>query len=213
MTPQSLGDAYAETLRFEPPAHTEPDDDVGADADGPVSTERVRVSAKSILEAMLFVGGEPLSPERVCDLVRGMNKDKLRQFVAELNAEYEADGRPFEIWDESDGLVLQVTDEYVAAVRRLYKRQREATLSRAALETLSVVAYQQPVTRQTIETMRGVGCAAHARALLARGLIRVVERGESGSQDTRYGTTDRFLDLFHLQSIDDLPRVDDLDRL
>ena len=182
-------------------------------SDRPDVTERVQVSAKSILEAMLFVGGEPLSAERACDLIRGMNKEKLRRFVAELNAEYEAHGRPFEIWDENDGLVLQVKDEFIPAIRRLHRRRREATLSRAALEALAVVAYQQPVGRQDIETIRGVGCAAHVRMLLARGLIRVVERAESGGHGARYGTTDRFLDLFNLRSIDDLPRIDDLDRL
>jgi len=191
-------------------------DDVGDDGDDAPdarASARVRVKAKNILEAMLFVGGGPLPPERACELIRGLTKEKVRQYVTELNQEYEADGRPFEVWDEADGLVLQVTDEFIPAIKRLHRRSREATLSRAALETLAVVAYQQPVGRQEIEVVRGVGCAAQVRMLLARGLLQVVERAEAGSHGTRYGTTDRFLEMFHLRSVDDLPRIDDLDRL
>jgi len=182
-------------------------------SDAQAEPERVRVTGKSILEAMLFVGGEPLSTDRACQLIRGMNTEKLRACVAELNDEYDAAARPFEIWDEAEGLVLQVKDAFIPAVKRLYKRQRDVILSHAALETLAVVAYQQPVGRAQIETIRGVSCAKHLRMLIARGLVRVAQRAESEGQPTQYGTADRFLDLFNLQSIDDLPRIDDLDRL
>jgi segregation and condensation protein B len=98
-------------------------------------------------------------------------------------------------------------------VERLYGQMREARLSPPAIEVLSLVAYRQPVTKQEMDSIRGAESGALIRQLVRRNLIAVVQRGEAGRREVFYGTTPRFLELFLLTSLDDLPQTADLQRL
>lgn len=166
-----------------------------------------------ILEAMLFVSRTPLTAQRAAEVIRGLTPDQFEEIVAQLNRSYREQGRPYLIKQHEGGKVLMLRPRYRFVVEKLYGGPREARLSQAAVEVLSIVAYRQPVTRADIESLRGKDSAAPLRQLVRLGLIEVVGRAEGGGSAVRYGTTPRFLELFGLSRLEDLPESDDLSRL
>jgi segregation and condensation protein B len=166
-----------------------------------------------IIEAMLFVGGRPLTAERAAEAIRGLTPAQFAEVVDALNKAYREQGRPYLVQKQDEGWVLSLRPSYRPILTRLYGQAKEARLSPAAVEVLAVVAYRQPVTRQEVESLRGRESGAILRQLVRRGLIAVTSRAESGGRDVQYGTTPRFLELFGLTSRDDLPETEDLQRL
>jgi segregation and condensation protein B len=165
-----------------------------------------------IVEALLFIGGPPLTAVRAGEAVRGLTAEQLRQVVAGLNRDYRRQGRPYRIQARDQGYALVLRPRYRGVVGRLYGSVREARLSPAALDVLALVAYRQPVTRQEVESLRGADSGSPLRQLVRLGLV-AVQRGDAGRREIAYGTTPRFLELFGLTSLDDLPRTLDLQRL
>ncbi len=165
-----------------------------------------------IVEALLFVGGAPLTAVRACEAVRGLTEDLFTQAVATLNRAYRLQGRPYRIHARDQGYELVLLPRYRPVVDHLYGSTREARLSPAALDVLALVAYQQPVSRQEVESLRGAESGGLLRQLVRHGLI-AVRRGEADQREVVYVTTARFLSLFHLRSLEDLPRTQDLQRL
>jgi segregation and condensation protein B len=167
---------------------------------------------KRIVEAILFTGGAPLSAARAADVVRGLTAPQLAELVEELNRDYRTQGRPYRVQLRDQGYELTLRPRFRAVVERLYGSNREARLSPQALDVLSLVAYRQPATRQEIESLRGGESGAQLRLLVRLGLI-AVQRGEAEQKEVFYGTTAKFLKLFGLQSLDDLPRTQDLQKI
>jgi segregation and condensation protein B len=132
--------------------------------------------------------------------------------VTELGREYEEQGRAFEIWEVAGGYQLRTRPEYASYLRLLH-RERPLRLSRAALETLAVVAYRQPVTRAEIEAVRGVEVDAVIRSLLDRQLVRIAGHREVPGRPMLYATTKRFLEVFGLGRLDDLPTLREMEEL
>jgi segregation and condensation protein B len=167
-----------------------------------------------IVEALLFVGGAPLSIVRACETVRDLTPEQFTDAVATLNREYRQQGRPYRIAQRDKGYELALRPVFRAVRDRILGRgaagAREAKLSQPAQDTLALVAYRQPVTRQEVDSLRGADSLALLRQLVRLGLISV--QGGSGVE-TCYGTTSRFLTLFGLRSLDDLPRTQDLQRM
>jgi segregation and condensation protein B len=166
-----------------------------------------------IIEALLFVGGEPLTAGRACETVRGLTEAQFSEAVASLNAEYRAQGRPYVIQPQGSGHVMALRPGFQAVTERLYGGQRAARLSAASIDVLALVAYRQPATKQEIDTLRGTDCGSLLRQLVRRGLIAVLHRGDADRREVTYGTTGRFLELFKLRTLDDLPQTQDLQRL
>jgi segregation and condensation protein B len=169
------------------------------------------ISPRTILEAMLFVGNRdnrPLVPERVADLMRDVTPDEIPAIVDDLNKRYAARGAAYRIVGEGDGYRLTLCPELHPLRSRFYGRIREARLSQAAIDVLALVAYQQPVTGEKIGRLRGKPSNHVLVHLVRRGLLRV-ERPDPKRRTPHYRTTDRFLQLFNLQSLDDLPRSED----
>jgi segregation and condensation protein B len=166
-----------------------------------------------IVEALLFVGGEPLPAARACAAVRGLTEGQFVEAVAELNQGYRRQGRPFAIQSQADGYVMALRPRFKPVLERLYGGPRVARLSQAAIDVLALVAYRQPATKQEIDSLRGHDCGALLRQLVRRGLIAVAHRGEAGGREVAYGTTARFLELFGLRGLDDLPQTQDLQQL
>lgn len=162
-----------------------------------------------IVEALLFVGGPPLTPDAAAAAVRGLTPDQFRAAVEMLNRAYRAQNRPYSIQPKDGGYVLGVKPGYAAVRERLYGGPREARLSQPALDVLSLVAYRQPVTKADVDAARGADSAGVLRQLVRLGLLAVARRGEAGEREVCYGTTPRFLDVFGLTSLDDLPRLGD----
>lgn len=169
------------------------------------------ISPRTILEAMLFVGdrdNRPLTPRRAAELMRDVAVEEIPPLVEELNRSYEARGAPYEIIGEGDGYRLAIRDELRSLRDRFHGRVREARLSQAAVDVLALVAYEQPVTGEKISRLRGRPSSHIVAHLVRRGLLRV-ERPASDRRTPHYSTTERFLRLFNLESLDDLPRSED----
>jgi segregation and condensation protein B len=163
-----------------------------------------------IIEALLFVGGPPLTALRAAETVRGLTPAQFLQTVEALNQEYHREGRPYHIQAQDQGYVLTLRPRFRPVVDKLYGSGREARLSAPAIDVLALVAYRQPATKQEIDSLRGAESGALLRQLVRRNLIAIVHRGETGQTQVAYGTTPRFLELFGLTSLDDLPRTQDL---
>ena len=177
----------------------------------PPADDSCPICPRTILEAMLFVGNrdnQPLSPRRAAELMRDVDVDEIPSLVAELNRRYDEAGAAYHIVGEGDGYRLTLRQEFHSVRNRFYGRIREARLSQAAVDVLALVAYQQPLTSETIHRLRGKPSSHILSHLVRRGLLRI-ERPAAKRRTPHYYTTDRFLRLFNLQSLDDLPRSED----
>jgi segregation and condensation protein B len=165
-----------------------------------------------ILEALLFLGGAPLSAARACEVVRGLTPERLAELIDGLNRDYRRQGRPYRIRAGGGGYELALLPRFRSVRERLYGSTREARLTPAARDVLALVAYRQPATRQELEALRGADCGSPLRLLVRLGLV-AVQRGDASSREVCYGTTARFLSLLQLRSLDDLPRTQDLQQM
>ena len=168
----------------------------------------VEVNPRNLLEAMLFVGnpeGTPLTSQQITGLIRGVSSRDIEQLVEQLNESYHEDGSPFEIVSRGAGYQLILREGFEPVRERFYGRIREARLSQAAIDVLAVVAYRGPVTADQVSQLRATPSRAILSQLVRRQLIRM-ERPEETPRSPIYRTTDRFLGLFDLTSLADLPR-------
>ncbi len=155
------------------------------------------------IEAMLFVSDKPVT---IKELSKGLQLDRKRtlELLAELQREYEHRG--IRIDEVADGYAFR-THSSVAEYVRSFLEQRPVRLSRAQLETLSIVAYRQPITRPEVDDIRGVNCGPVLKGLLERDLIRILGKKDEPGRPMLYGTTPSFLELFGLKSLQDLPTL------
>lgn len=170
------------------------------------------LSPKTILEAMLFVGhpdNEPLTAKQVASLMRGVRTDEIDELVRELNQQYEAERTPYSIVSDGAGYQMTLRDEFISLRENFYGKVKEARLTQPAIDTLAIVAYNQPVTQKTIDELRGKPSGSLLGQLTRRQLIQI-ERPPESPKEVLYRTTSRFLDLFSLDSLDDLPRAQEI---
>ncbi len=159
---------------------------------------------KHIVESLLFVTDDPLSVDKIRNALGIAEAAPVREALRELAAEYEVRGGGFYLNQVAGGYQLRTRPEYREWIKRLVQ-PRAHRLSRAALETLAIVAYKQPIIRSDIEHIRGVDSGGILRTLLERKLIRVMGRREIPGRPLIYGTTKLFLEVFGLKSLQDLP--------
>ena len=159
---------------------------------------------KGRIEAILFVSGDAVE---IRDLARAMNLDEktVRKILKELESEYDYQQRGFLLKRFGDRVQLATRPLYAEDVVRLLQPVQKQSLSQAALETLAVVAYKQPVTRAEVEQIRGVKCDYSLQSLTVRGLIQEVGRRETVGRPILFGTTDEFLSRFGIESLEQLP--------
>jgi len=167
-------------------------------------------SARQILEALLFAADEPLPLDRLKDCAGLEDAREARALLDGLRAEYESSGRAFSLEEVAGGWQLLTRPAFAPHLARLKRRVEKARLTGAALETLAVIAYRQPVLRTDVEKIRGVACGDMLRALMERDLVRVAGRAEEPGAPLLYGTTVRFLAEFGLRSLKELPTARDL---
>ena len=183
--------------------------------DGPPSSQSVegsvRIQPSQVIEAALFVGGEPLTARKLCGLLRGdSDHESVDRTVESLNERYAAQGRPYVLRLVEGGYRLELRSEFESVRNRVFGYgPQEVRLSQEALETLAVVAYRQPVARQQVEQILGRPASGILNQLLRRELISL-ERGDGSPAAVIYRTTPRFLELFGLGGIHELPQADDL---
>ena len=169
------------------------------------------VSAEAILEAILFVGhpsNEPLTSRLMAGYLRGVTPTEVDELLAKLNQDYQQSDAPYQVVSEGAGYRLALRPEHEGLRERFYGRVREAKLSQLAIDLLAIVAYHQPIDRESIEQLKGRPCGAMLSQLVRRELLKI-ERTKEKPRKNLYSTTDRFLGLFQLESLDDLPRHDD----
>ena len=190
----------------------EDEDEDGEDPSEAVGAEATcEVSPRTILEAMLFVGhpeNQPLTSEKVASLMRGVRAQEIDELVAELNRSYDEEGCPYRIESVGAGYQLALRDEFHSLRDVFYGRVKAAKLSQAAVDVLAIVAYKQPLTREEVDALRGKPSGSLLAQLVRRQLLRV-ERPHDKPRTPRFCTTDRFLQLFGLESLRDLPSTPD----
>jgi segregation and condensation protein B len=162
-----------------------------------------------LLEALLFVSDGPQSASRLVQLLGRSARKELANLVHQLNESYASEGRAFRIREIAGGYQMHLVPTYTRAVEKFLRKQRERRLSQAALETLAVIAYKQPVTRADIEHIRGVNSDGVVGSLLQRKLVAIVGRSSKVGRALLYGTTKRFLEYFGLNSLEELPRLEE----
>ncbi|HMP18474.1 MAG TPA: SMC-Scp complex subunit ScpB, partial [Gemmatales bacterium] len=189
----------------------EPLEEAAGSTRRPDPTEPAPPPLPSILEALFFAAYEPLSSDKLSQMIRGLTPEDLSTHVAELNQLYRRRNCPYHIQLQKEGYRMVLRPRYRPLLEDLFGSVKEVRLSQLAIETLSIVAYRQPISADATEAILGQPCAASLRQLLKRGLIQITARNEE--QMPLYGTTPRFLEFFHLTKVDELPRADDLERL
>jgi segregation and condensation protein B len=162
-----------------------------------------------ILEALLFASSEPLTQTRV-NLVFLDDPPQLNDLIPELQDKFSKENRPLEIQKIAGGYQIITRSEYETWVRRLLNKSGRLTLSQAALETLAIIAYKQPVNRFDIEAIRGVDCSGVLKTILERNLIKIKGRDEGPGRPLLYATTDIFLEYFGLNRIADMPKLKEI---
>jgi segregation and condensation protein B len=172
----------------------------------------VSTDLKRIVEAVLFAAETPLSLAQICQILETKDKAPVQSAIEELCREYDYLERAFELVEVAGGWRLRTRPEMAFWLRKL-KRQSATRLSRASLETLAIIAYKQPVLKAEIERIRGVEVSGVLRMLMEKDLVRVVGRKDLPGRPLIYGTTKRFLEVFDLKDLRDLPTLEEMQDL
>jgi segregation and condensation protein B len=202
---------YAHPGEAEPREHGVLRQSLGTRAVVESAEDACPISPKTIFEAMLFVGNRenrPLTAAKAAELMRDVSTEEIPPLVDELNAAYERENCPYQIVGEGDGYCLTLRQAFFPLRNKLYGRIREARLSQAAIDVLSLVAYKQPLTGEQVSKLRGKPSSHVLAQLVRRGLLRL-ERPADKPRSPHYSTTERFMRLFNLDSLDDLPRSEE----
>jgi segregation and condensation protein B len=173
-------------------------------------TGDLRLAARQRLEAVLFLAREPLNTRKLSQYANLADGTEARTLIRHLNEHYDNAGRAFRIEQVAGGFQLMTRRLFSSWLRRLGHVPPELRLSAPALETLAVIAYRQPTPRADIEAIRGVNCGEVIRQLMERDLVRIGSRSEELGRPYLYNTTKRFLQLFGLVNLDDLPRAQEM---
>ncbi len=169
--------------------------------------------AKDIIESLLFVSDKPLSLAALKAVLEPLDRQTLLACLEELKAEYELQHRAFHLVEIAEGYQLATRAAFAPWIRKLYKSRLNNKLSRAALETLAIIAYRQPISKAEIEDIRGVSADGVISSLLERRMIRIVGRKEAVGRPLLFGTTKEFLHYFGLKDLSDMPELKDLQEM
>jgi segregation and condensation protein B len=164
---------------------------------------------KPRVEAILFATDAPVSPRRIAEVL-GVGESAVRAVIGDIRAHCDEAGHAFNVEEIAGGFQLLTRPDFGEVVKLLFKVDRQHKLSQAALETLAIIAYKQPVMRVEVEDIRGVQVQPLIKSLMEQGLVRIVGRAETLGRPLLYGTTQKFLLHFGLKSAKDLPSVEDL---
>jgi segregation and condensation protein B len=168
----------------------------------------VRDPQLALLESLLFAADEPLTPRRLASLLKVPSTETIRRMIQRLRTMYDAEDSALQLVELAGGVQLRTREKFVSWLLKLQPAP-QLNLSPAARETLTMIAYKQPITRADLEALRGVSCIDALRTLLEKGLIRIIGRDKSLGRPVLYGTTRLFLETVGLSSLDALPKLSD----
>ena len=208
----SAGADEQESPSAQEPEEAAVDEQIEAEADEqgdlPAQDPDFAPTVESVIEAVLFASDESLTVARLADIVETGAK-QVREHVENLNKKYTANNNAFRIEQIAGGYQMLTLSPYNHWLQKLLRARSDSKLSAASLETLAIVAYKQPVIRADIEAIRGVAVGEVIRGLMYKGLVKIVGRAEVLGRPMLYGTTRRFLEVFGLNSLKDLPKVEE----
>ena len=164
---------------------------------------------ESVIEAVLFASDESLTTARLANITESTTK-QVRDHIKDLNKKYKANNSAFRIEQIAGGFQMLTLSRYNHWLKKLLRARSETKLSPAAMETLAIIAYKQPVIRADIEAIRGVSVGEVIRSLSYKGLVKIVGRAEIIGRPMLYGTTKKFLEVFGLNTLKDLPKIEEL---
>lgn len=168
---------------------------------------------KYVIESLLFVAESPLLIEQIKNILDHLETHRIRDLLGELKKEYQDSCRGIRVVEIAGGFQMVTNPDFSTHLKKYYKQKHKEHLSSPALETLAIVAYKQPVTRLDIESIRGVNVDGVIRHLLEKGLIRIIGRKEVIGRPFVYGTTKQFLEYFGLNSLEELPKMEEFSSL
>ncbi len=217
---EELSESFAQLIgEDKTPSAADAESDPDSAADDADETElslddECPTTPKTILEAMLFVGhpsNEPLTNRMAASLIRGVSPTEVDELVKELNVDYEAAAAPYRIISAGAGYRLTLLPTFEGLRERFYGRIRQTRLSQSAIDILALVAYNQPINKDRVNELRQTPSGAILTQLVRRQLLEI-ERVDTKPRQTLYRTTPRFLELFAIESLDDLPRSQEIDK-
>lgn len=175
-----------------------------------LTTDAIEIIPMRVVEAILFAADSPLPPNKIAAILGVGDARDVRKHIAALNELYAAAGNAFRIEEIAGGFRMMTLPAYNRWLTKLLRARQETKLTGASMETLAIVAYKQPCTRADIEAVRGVAAGDMLNRLREMNLIKIVGRAEDLGRPLLYGTTKRFLEVFGLAGLEDLPQVDAL---
>jgi segregation and condensation protein B len=175
----------------------------GDTASGPIACQRTPKMART--EAVLMVSDAPLSPRRLAQLATLADATEARTQINRLNVAYEQAGTPFRVERVAAGYRLFTQPQFAFWLGKLHHREADLKLSPPAMETLTIIAYRQPITRADVEAIRGVQCSEMIKQLMERNLVRIGGEDDSLGRPFLYETTRKFLETFGLRDLEELP--------
>lgn len=165
----------------------------------------------ALIEAILFLDSEPLDI-KFFSRISGLKNEDIEKTLDTLRKKYERSDSGIELTQLGEGYMLSPKENYWEVLKERYGRKNDNKLSKAALETLSIIAYSQPITKAEIENIRGVGADGMMKVLSTRNLIKVVGKKDVPGKPLQYGTTREFLKYFKISSIANLPKLDEMSK-
>ncbi len=168
---------------------------------------------KAVVEALILASPEPINAKRISESDSALTPGKAAQAVLDLNHSYEEIGASFRIREVAGGYQFYILPDFSKYVDVLFTRRRKLRLTKAAMETLAIVAYKQPVSKVDIEHIRGVSSDGVLHNLLEKKLVNIKGRSESAGRALQYATTDEFLKFFGLNKLDDLPQMSEIEEI
>ena len=189
-------------------ATAEPVVNDGVSLEEPPSSELMPL--RQVLEALLFASDVPLSAAKIAQTLGLDSARTIKAAVEELNELYNQREAAFRIEERAGGYQILTLPQYAQYIQRLMRKRDEGRLTPAALETLAIIAYKQPILRVDVEAIRGVACGEVIRTLMEYNLVKIVGRAEDVGRPMLYGTSKHFLEVFGLASLKDLPKSDQL---
>jgi segregation and condensation protein B len=167
---------------------------------------------KALIEALIFISENPLSLERIKEVLGEVQKKDLQRLLSELMEEYSRAARGFTLVEVAEGFQFRTRPEYAEWIKKL-KKAKPLALSQPGLETLAIIAYKQPIVRGEVEKIRGVDSGGVLRTLLEKKLIRILGKKDVPGKPLVYGTSKQFLEMFGLKDLSSLPTLKDMEGL
>jgi segregation and condensation protein B len=212
-TEDQLTDIESDEQLFENDLENENDDAAQQDDQVLEPEEDIETTVESVLEAILFASDEPLTLSRLANIAELEGTRQVTQAIKDLNERYRNLNSAFRIEKIAGGYQMLTMPIYNSWLKKLLRARSDSKLSPAALETLAIVAYKQPIIRADVEMIRGVACGEVLRSLMYKGLVKIIGRAQVLGRPMLYGTTKKFLQVFGLDSLKDLPKVEELKKV